>query len=87
MVLVQTKKYNLSELSAESVFGSKVHNAQLTKGPIIGMELNGTEAIQKCDQVVKSLGLAPNAYVSPNTPNLSRQIDNFYNFAEMVMSI
>ena len=48
MLLVQTKKYNFSELSAENVFGSKAYNQHLMKGPIIGLEFNGKQCIAKC---------------------------------------
>ena len=55
LLLVQTKKFKLSELSAENVFGSKSFNAYLQKGQIIGLEFAGTNSSQLCQNAVSQL--------------------------------
>ena len=82
--MVQTKKYKLSELSAESVFDSKKYNNYLQKAPIIGLEYNGSECAAKCKTIVQALNIDL-VFVSDQISN--SQLDNFYNFAEMQMSV
>ncbi|CAF0871134.1 unnamed protein product [Brachionus calyciflorus] len=86
ILLVQAKKYNLSELSAENVFGTKSFNDYLKNGPIIGLEFNGNDASRQCHELVESLKLKP-VFVSCPSSNLMHQIDTFYNFADMQMSV
>lgn len=86
VVLVQTKKYKLSELSAENVFGTKNYNNLLEKGEIIGIEYNGALSSQICKGTIQALKIEP-VFVSQSSDNLQHQIDNFYNFAEMQMSV
>jgi hypothetical protein len=56
--LVQTKKFKFSETSSESVFSTKIYNNNLQKGPIIGLEFNGTNSSFICQKIVQQLQLA-----------------------------
>ncbi|RNA34383.1 XRP2 [Brachionus plicatilis] len=86
ILLIQTKRYELSELSAENIFKTKSFNNFLKNGPIIGLEFNGYGCSQRCQDLVNSLSLKP-SFVSEPSPSLSHQIDAFYNFADMQMSV
>ena len=54
-MLVQTKKFKLSELSAENVFGTKAYNTYLQKGQIIGIEFAGANSSQICQNMISQL--------------------------------
>ena len=63
ILLIQAKKYNLSDLSAENVFGTKSFNNFLKNGPIVGMEFNGDDCTRRCQTIVESLQLKPGIFV------------------------
>ncbi len=56
--LVNTKKFNLSELSAENVFGDKYYCKLTQQGQLIGLEFNGVNCISVCHAVVQQMNLA-----------------------------
>lgn len=59
VLLIQTKRYELSELSSENIFKTKNYNNLLKNGPIIGLEFNGYDCTQICLNLVNSLNLKP----------------------------
>lgn len=60
--MVQTKKFKFSETSSEAVFGTKIYNTNLQKGPIIGLEFNGNNVSMICQNIVHQLKIAPGNY-------------------------
>lgn len=62
ILLIQSKKYDLSDLSAENVFKTKNFNHFLKNGPIIGLEFNGYECSKLCLDLVNELKLKPSKF-------------------------
>lgn len=86
LTLVQTKKFKFSETSAENVFGTRDFNDYLQCGPIIGLEYSGADSNQVCAKLMQSLQMNP-FYITEKSGSLQQKLDNFYNFADMQMSV
>ena len=73
IVLVQSKSYAVDENSAERLFsGSKNYTSQVNKGPALGLEFAGMNAVQLCQQSLHNL-------ITSKYSNLSRQFRIFSN--------
>ena len=58
-------------------------------GDVIGLEFNGDHCIQYCGEVVHSVthGDTGLVFVSQSRETADRQIENYYNFADMQMGV
>ena len=58
-------------------------------GNVIGLEFNGVDAVQTCQDVVTRLsaGATGVVFVSPSRETAEQQITNFYDFADMQMNV
>lgn len=58
-------------------------------GPVIGLEINGDGCIQYCQEVTVNVmkGTTGLVFVSQSVESAAKQLDDFYNFAELMMSI
>lgn len=67
IVLVQSKSYVIDENSAERLFtGSKNYTSQVNKGPALGLEFAGMNAVQLSQQSLHNL-------ITSKYPTLSRK--------------
>ncbi|KAL5007277.1 hypothetical protein ScPMuIL_016083 [Solemya velum] len=59
------------------------------QGPVIGLEFNGPDSIAKCQEVVVNLtkGTTGMVFVSQLKSSASKQLESFYNFTDMAMSM
>ncbi|CAF0961872.1 unnamed protein product [Didymodactylos carnosus] len=55
IILVQSKCYTINELSADRIFGNRLANVLVTKGPVIGLELAGSGSVVICQQSINNL--------------------------------
>lgn len=90
IILVQTKSYTIDESSADRLFGTNRSYITLVgKGPVIGLELAGTNSVQVTQQALSNLISTkyPNLphFISQSAADARGQLDKFYNFASMQM--
>ncbi|XP_019621821.1 PREDICTED: protein XRP2-like [Branchiostoma belcheri] len=89
--LMQTKEISMTGDDVRRVFGSSaelelfVQAAQ--KGPVIGIEYNGTSSVSVCKEHVQAVvgSAAAVVYTSDSPAKAATDVDNFYNFADMQM--
>ncbi|XP_052797927.1 protein XRP2-like isoform X1 [Mya arenaria] len=88
-VLVQTKELKMLPNDAQRVFGSDMYNEAVSRGDVIGLEFNGVDAVQTCQEVVTRLtaGSTGVVFVSQSREAAETQITNYYDFADMQMSV
>lgn len=88
-LLMQTKELKLQPGDAVRVFNSDAYTELVAQGDVIGLEYNGDNCIQACqDQVVQiTQGSTGLVFVSQSRELAEQQIENFYNFADMQMSV
>ncbi|KAJ8298779.1 hypothetical protein KUTeg_022839 [Tegillarca granosa] len=88
-VLVQTKEVIMQPADAQRVFGTDSYAMVVQQGPVIGLEINGDGCIQHCQEVMVNLmkGTTGLVFVSQSVESAAKQLDDFYNFAELMMSI
>ncbi|XP_076347132.1 protein XRP2-like [Tachypleus tridentatus] len=90
-VLVRTKEVQLENNDAERIFGSSSYNSIICRGHVIALEYNGDDSITTCQDTAKAIttetGLTGLIYVSTCPDAASQQIENFFNFADMHMSV
>ncbi|CAM4935329.1 unnamed protein product [Rotaria socialis] len=90
IVLVQTKSYSISEMSASRLFsGNAKYNSLVTKGPVIGLEFAGATCVEPCQQLLNKLIQSKyqnlSYFISESATDAREQLDKFYNFASMQM--
>lgn len=58
-------------------------------GPVIGIELNGDDCVESCKSEALSLleGSIGLVFISQSQTEAEKQIEDFYNFADMQMSV
>lgn len=89
VVLVQSSEVVLESDEVERVFGSQSYQTAAKQGPVIGLELCGDNVIKYCqDQIVNIMkGTTGLVFVSQNKTLAKKQIENFFNYADMQMKI
>lgn len=88
-VLVQTKELKMTPPDALRVFGSDAYDEVASRGPVIGMEYNGDNCIQMCQEVIVGItkGTTGLVFISQSRDTADQQIENYYNFADMQMAV
>lgn len=59
----------------------------ITKGPVIAIELNGDGVVDACKSLANEVFSGTKFFVSDNKNTSSRDVDNFFNFADMQMGL
>ncbi|KAF6091395.1 RP2 activator of ARL3 GTPase [Phyllostomus discolor] len=87
--LIQTKEVSMKPEDAQRVFQEKAPEFLnlLNKGPIIALEFNGDGVVEECQIVVNKIFGETKTFVSENRETASRDVENFYNFADIQMGI
>ncbi|KYO41490.1 protein XRP2 [Alligator mississippiensis] len=88
-VLVQTKEVSMKAEDAQRVFQQHVSEfiPLLEKGPVVALEFNGDGAVEGCRSIVNEVFSGTKIFVSEDKTSASRDVDNFYNFADMQMGM
>ncbi|CAB4006920.1 XRP2, partial [Paramuricea clavata] len=88
--LVQTKEVKMTIEDAQRVFGNEHDMTNIQQGAVIGLEINGDNCIQVCNEIMGTLFKGRNkselAFISKSNETAARNIDDFYNFVDMTMS-
>ncbi|CAG2211629.1 RP2 [Mytilus edulis] len=87
--LIQTKEVELKPEDAQRVFNTDSYNNIVQQGAVIGMEYNGDDCVETCKTealnfMKGSVGLV---FVSQSQSEAEKQIEDFYNFADMQMAV
>ncbi|RVE74055.1 hypothetical protein OJAV_G00037640 [Oryzias javanicus] len=86
-VLIQTKEVLMRPEDVKRVF----HNSGddivewITKGPVVALELNGDGVVEACRNIASEVFSGTKVFVSDNKNTSTRDVDNFFNFADMQM--
>ncbi|XP_048855373.1 protein XRP2 [Brienomyrus brachyistius] len=88
-VLIQTKEVSMRPEDVSRVFQNSAEGlAELTtKGPVVALELNGDGVVEACQAIAKEMFSGTKVFVSESKSTSSRDVDNFFNFADMQMSL
>ncbi|XP_069133734.1 protein XRP2-like isoform X1 [Argopecten irradians] len=88
-VLVQTKEISMQPQDAQRVFGTDAYQSLVQQGPVIGLEYNGDDCINLCQiELVEFMkGTTGLVFISQSKALAEKQIEDFYNFAEMQMTM
>lgn len=87
--LIQTKEVSMKAEDAQRVFQERAPEFLhlLNKGPVIALEFNGDGVVEECQIVVNEIFKSTKTFVSQNKETASKDIDGFYNFADIQMGI
>ncbi|XP_008327583.1 protein XRP2 [Cynoglossus semilaevis] len=88
-VLIQTKEVSMRPEDVKRVFQNSAEDlvAWITKGPVIALELNGVGVVEACKNIANEVFSGTKVFVSENKNTSSRDVDNFFNFADMQMGL
>lgn len=89
--LVRTKEVLMDKSDTERVFGTDAYNNVVKRGAVIALEYNGDEATNNCQNMAKSIALETGStglvYVSSNSKSATTQIEQFFTYADIQMSV
>ncbi|KAK9401886.1 protein XRP2 [Crotalus adamanteus] len=87
--LLQTKEVSMKADDAQRVFQQRASEfiPLLDKGPVVALELNGDGSLAACQDIVVNVFSGAKVFVSEDKLSASREIDSFYNFADMQMGM
>lgn len=87
--LIQTKEVELKPEDAQRVFNVDSYNNIVQQGAVIGMEYNGDDCVETCKTEALNFmkGSAGLIFVSQSQSEAEKQIEDFYNFADMQMAV
>ncbi|XP_075937679.1 protein XRP2 [Anarhichas minor] len=88
-VLIQTKEVSMKPEDVKRVFQSSAEDLVEwnTKGPVIALELNGDGVVEACKSIASDVFSGTKVFVSDNKNSSSRDVDSFFNFADMQMGL
>ncbi|KAM6963314.1 protein XRP2 [Aplochiton taeniatus] len=88
-VLIQTKEVSMRPEDVNRVFQNNAEGLVecITKGPVIALELNGEGVVDACKNIASDIFSGTKVFVSDNKNTSSRDVDNFFNFADMQMGL
>ncbi|XP_043928009.1 protein XRP2 [Protopterus annectens] len=89
LVLVQTKEVAMKPEDANRVFQERADefSPMLEAGPVVALEFNGEGVVEACQAIITDVFSGTKVFVSESKATASRDVDNFYNFADMQMGI
>ncbi|XP_006639198.1 protein XRP2 [Lepisosteus oculatus] len=87
--LIQTKEVSMRPEDASRVFqqNAEEFSELITKGPVVALEFNGEGVVEACRQVANEVFSGTKVFVSESKNSSSRDVDNFFNFADMQMGM
>ncbi|KAG8452147.1 hypothetical protein GDO86_004079 [Hymenochirus boettgeri] len=87
--LIQTKEVVMKAEDAKRVFQDKATDLipLLEKGPVVALEFNGDGAVDGCQSALNDTFTGTKVFVSESKESASRDVDSFYNFADMQMGM
>ncbi|KAL4656862.1 protein XRP2 [Arapaima gigas] len=88
-VLIQTKEVSLCPEDVVRVFQSSAEGLTefISKGPVVALELNGNGVVEACRRFASEVFSGTKVFVSESKNSSSRDVDNFFNLAEMQMGL
>lgn len=88
-VLIQTKEVSMRPEDVNRVFQDNAESLTecITKGPVVALELNGDGVVEACRAIADELFNGTKVFVSESKNTSSRDVDNFFNFADMQMGL
>ncbi|XP_061682026.1 protein XRP2 [Syngnathoides biaculeatus] len=88
-VLIQTKEVSMRPEDVKRVFQNDAEDLVewIGKGPVIALELNGDGVVEACKNLAGEVFSGTKVFVSDNKNTSSRDVDNFFNFADMQMGL
>ncbi|KAF7205030.1 protein XRP2 [Nothobranchius furzeri] len=88
-VLIQTKEVSMRPEDVKRVFQNSADDLVewISKGPVIALELNGDGVVEACKKVANEVFSGTKVFVSDNKNTSSRDVDSFFNFADMQMGL
>nr|XP_046148105.1 protein XRP2 isoform X1 [Oncorhynchus gorbuscha] len=88
-VLIQTKEVSMRPEDVSRVFQSDAEGLLewITNGPVTALELNGDGVVEACKSIASEMFSGTKVFVSDNRNTSSRDVDNFFNFADMQMGL
>ncbi|XP_063057604.1 protein XRP2 [Engraulis encrasicolus] len=88
-VLVQTKEVSMRPDDVLRVFGDSAEGLldYVAKGAVVALELNGDGVVAACRTIANEVFSGCKVFVSENKDSASRDVDNFFNFADMQMGL
>ncbi|XP_068175669.1 protein XRP2 [Antennarius striatus] len=88
-VLIQTKHVSMRPEEAKRVFQNDAEDLVelIKKGPVTALELNGDGVVEACKNIANEMFSGTKIFVSDNKNTSSRDVDNFFNFADMQMGL
>ncbi|XP_041746913.1 protein XRP2 [Coregonus clupeaformis] len=88
-VLVQTKEVSMRPEDVSRGFQNDAEGLLewITKGPVTALELNGDGVVEACKAMSRDMFSGTKVFVSDNRNTSSRDVDNFFNFADMQMGL
>ncbi|KAM8752758.1 protein XRP2 isoform 1-T1 [Rhynchonycteris naso] len=86
-LLVQTREMPMKPEDAKRVFRGRTPEfiRYVNRGPVIALEFNGGGIIEACKILVNEIFKRIKTYISENQDAASKDIENFYNFADIQM--
>ncbi|KAL4656494.1 protein XRP2 isoform X1 [Arapaima gigas] len=88
-VLIQTKEVSMRPEDINRVFQNNADDLTelITKGPVVGLELNGEGVVEACHSITEDVFSGTKVFVSENKNSSTKDVDNFFNFADMQMGL
>ncbi|XP_051930254.1 protein XRP2 [Hippocampus zosterae] len=88
-VLIQTKEVSMRPEDVKRVFQNNAEDLVewISKGPVIALELNGDGVVEACKNIAGEVFAGTKVFVSDNKNTSSRDVDNFFNFADIQMGL
>ncbi|XP_007249158.3 protein XRP2 isoform X1 [Astyanax mexicanus] len=87
--LIQTKEVSMRPEDVNRVFQNNAEGLTewTSNGPVVALELNGDGVVEACRSIANEIFNGTKVFVSENKSSASRDVDNFFNFADMQMGL
>ncbi|XP_039600659.1 protein XRP2 [Polypterus senegalus] len=87
--LVQTKEVSMRPEDASRVFQQNVEefSSLIEKGPVVALEFNGDGAVEACHSLANDIFNGTKVFLSESKASAAKDVDNFFNFADMQMGL
>ncbi|KAM8874926.1 protein XRP2 [Spinachia spinachia] len=87
--LIQTKEVSMRPEDVKRVFQNSAEALVecVTNGPVIALELSGDGVVEACRSIADEVFSGTKVFVSDNKNTSSRDVDSFFNFADMQMGL
>ncbi|KAK5620326.1 Protein Xrp2 [Crenichthys baileyi] len=88
-VLIQTKEVSMKPEDAKRVFQNSADDLVewISKGLVTALELNGDGVVEACKNIASNVFSSTKVFVSDNKNTSTRDVDSFFNFADMQMGL